>query len=857
MTRVILHEPPAAPTEHDVEDVRDFLLERFASWPRTARIYHQAVGADCDVTPRDEAGIDLLGKMPGPFHVVVYPANEDWLWIFPVAAIVYFGTKAAVEWVISKIEGGPDAPAAGRRSASSSPNNDPFNRANQGRPFSRIPDIFGTVLAVPDLLTTPFKVIDGEHEVEHSYLCVGRGSYDVANIRDGSTPVTQIFGASLQVFGPNTSPNSGAPQLTIGPAISETFVAAKRLPGVDGQTLPPPNKRVTGDDNIAFVWPNVIRVKSGSGFNLAEIFDGDTTITVAGSGHSNSDPYGPLIDVSGTYTISTVSDLQINLSSPQLVNPNWNDLIVGSASVGYLTGTPTLSSTSDSRWVGPFFCDSSFGATSLYANFVAPSGLFKIAADGDDAGKQLPVTVEMEIEITPSTDGVNASGSAVLIPFSLSGSANDKSSRGITQKCSEASPCIVRVRRTSTTDYDYKGSISDDVKFRELYQIRTIEEPHFGDVTTIRYALPRTRAAIYEKERKLNLLATRKVMQRGALPLVASNRVDDILTHALLDPFIGRRQASEVDIAGIYETISGAEDYFGTARAVEFCATLDRDTLSAEEAAASIASAAFCTAYRQGELIKVKFERQTEDSVLLFSRRNRMPDSESQHFRFGAQNDNDGIEFQYIDPTNDDRLTTITLPDDGSAMNPRKIESVGIRNRLQAYLAAQRAWSKMQGQSISLDFEGLEEAELLVQGDRFLYASGLRLDTQQGDVRAQNGLTLTLSHAPTFGAGTHTIFLQLPDGSVDAIPAAAGAGAYDVTLARAPRGGLRFDAAASPTYWLVADDDTRPRAYLLTEKSPGEHRMSQRIQAVNYTDAYYAHDLDYVNGVVDEDGDPV
>ena len=75
-------------THHEVTDVRDFLMEEFTEWPSTGRIYHQQVSASADVTPSDEATIDRLGELPGPFYVVVYPADPVTIIIAVVAVVV-------------------------------------------------------------------------------------------------------------------------------------------------------------------------------------------------------------------------------------------------------------------------------------------------------------------------------------------------------------------------------------------------------------------------------------------------------------------------------------------------------------------------------------------------------------------------------------------------------------------------------------------------------------------------------------------------------------------------------------------------------------------------------------------------
>ena len=91
----------------------------------------------------------------------------------------------------------------------------------------RIPDIYGTVRSTPDLLCA-HRVFENHVEKEIAYMCIGRGAYEVSDIRDGTTPVADIAGASVAVYGPYTSPNGGQPQQVIGNQINVPVLMTKR-----------------------------------------------------------------------------------------------------------------------------------------------------------------------------------------------------------------------------------------------------------------------------------------------------------------------------------------------------------------------------------------------------------------------------------------------------------------------------------------------------------------------------------------------------------------------------------------------------------------------------------------------------
>ena len=339
----------------------------------------------------------------------------------------------------------------------------------------------------------------------------------------------------------------------------------------------------------------------------------------------------------------------------------------------------------------------------------------------------------------------------------------------------------------------------------------------------------------------------------------ATTDAAQILTNICVDPFIGRRPLTEIDLESVLSTAVSVTDYFGTTKASEFNYTFDADNLSFEETAQTIATAIYSQAYRQGSKIKLSFEKETDDSVLLFNHRNKLPQSETRSVRFGNASNYDGIEFVYASPV-DDALISINIPSDQSATNSEKIESVGIRNRVQAYFAAYRAWNKIQYQNTLVDFEATQEADLLVTNDRILVADNTRTGTQDGEVTAVNVLELTLSQDVTFAGGgvTYTIFLQHVDGTVESIGITAGTADNKVILANAPRLSLITDQNkyARTGYNIVASNAARGTAFLVTEKQPNDN-FTSRVGAVNYSDKYYTQDNDYLTGVVDIDGDAI
>lgn len=61
-----------------VDDVCKYLAEQFDSFPENARIYHNHVSKQTDVTPKTVADIEHLKTLEGTFYVVMHP---EWIQI--------------------------------------------------------------------------------------------------------------------------------------------------------------------------------------------------------------------------------------------------------------------------------------------------------------------------------------------------------------------------------------------------------------------------------------------------------------------------------------------------------------------------------------------------------------------------------------------------------------------------------------------------------------------------------------------------------------------------------------------------------------------------------------------------------
>lgn len=555
-------------------------------------------------------------------------------------------------------------------------------------------------------------------------------------------------------------------------------------------------------------------------------------------------------DLAGEYNIIAVSPELILLDDPVSINSDW-DIIDGLSSSAYLSST--IVSDAGPKWVGSFILDD-VDRVSVYFNLVAENGLYK-----DNGTTQYAVTVEVGFEITP----VDVDDQPIAEPYysavTIQGSSQDKESVKRTFKISTpfVGRCAFRVTRVTETDDAFTGTVVDEVRIRDVYSIALVTQNDFGNVTTIHTQIFGTASALAVKERKLSCKATRKIPARigetsaFTEELYASQNTADIFCAVCLNKYIGGRRLEEIDIANIYDTIAEIEDYFGSVTPAQFNYTFDKDNFSFEETVNAIAEAACCVAYRRGNVIRLNFEKTNADSSLLFNHRNKIPNTERRTIRFGIQNDYDGLEFVYASPE-DGSIVTLFLPVGYAAVNPNKVEAIGVQDHLHAYFLAWRIWNKMLYQRESIEFEATDEANLLILNDRILVSDGTRPYSQEGEVLEVSGLTLTLSQKVDFTEySEYSIWLQHYDGIAENLAIIAGTDSNQVVLAGAPRLSLVTDGDryARTTYIIVGDEQPHSIAFLVKERLPSVN-MRSTVKAINYDARYYSKDPDYINEVI-------
>lgn len=258
----------------NVDNFGQFLLREFGPeyggrFPSSARIYHESIDNEHDITPGTPVAADALAELEGTVYVMVWPKEAVATTVAVSLAISLIG-YAIKEFLTPKTH-----PADQRRIPQGSPNNAPGERRNTARVQERIPDIYGQVRATPDLLAVPYITYVDNLQQETSFMCVGKGEYTIFDhqIFEGDTQVKQLEGTSIQVYGPGDGPGD-TPQLSIGDTITDSLYTVIALDNVKGDEFTAPNQVSLYNDDV-YLWAkdgnlkdNVVAVPVATGVNL-------------------------------------------------------------------------------------------------------------------------------------------------------------------------------------------------------------------------------------------------------------------------------------------------------------------------------------------------------------------------------------------------------------------------------------------------------------------------------------------------------------------------------------------------------------------------------------------------------------
>ena len=789
------------------------------------KIYIDEIGDDTDVTE----DFDALQEDEATFYVVESPGGGVVKGIFSLVGKVLNP--------ILKLFTPSTQAAAAPNQQGASPNNSLTDRTNKSRPYQRTYDICGTVQCIPNDLMTVYRKYDTNGNViEFGFYDCGRGPLDTpaSGITDGDTRLSEITGSSAAVYGPFTSPNSGAPQTMVGDPITEGLYVTASSNEVDGAELKAANDLTANIGDVATVSRvgNVATIVDPTGdsrFNdYMKVGDAIELIDIKTSSHV----------LSGIYTVTSISAVDVSFTVDGTVNP-W---------LGITTSTPLLPG--DISTTGPYnkvavswsnwFTMDKIKASRVLANFGAQSGMYK-----DDGNKKRSAAVTIRLEYQALDVNGSPIGPVYSADGTVSGRSSDQTGVSIVGSLPTPSTFRARARRVTDKDLDFEGQVVDDVSFDNLYAQIPDTTPNYGNRTTVHTARRQTPRATSIKAPKLALIVTERIYKYlggGVFDTALTNNTQaaQSLIRLLRDPVCGGLNLTASNMDRLLAVQAEVEAYFGSAQAGQFCYTFDSFDVTMQDIINTVAEAIFCRAYREGSAILLDFDRPRMGPEMVFTHRSKAP-GEKWTRAFNTRDRYDSLKFSYIDPATNTK-ETITIPADGG-LKTETYDSKGIRNYKQAYWAAYRRYQRNLLNRVSVEFAALEEGISARPGRAISVVKGSRVSPFDGYVVAVDGLTVVLSQNVEFTPGQeHSLILKRRDGSVQSVSVMPGANNRTVIMTSAPQEAIYTGNEALKTEFSFGSEDRHnAQMMVVSTVEPGSDR-TVRITGYNYTDDYYAYD---------------
>lgn len=792
------------------------------------RVYLGEIGDDTDVTDDFEA----LKDEDAVYHIVEGAGGGALV----VGALVALVVVAATVLLTKK----PNLAVTATNNQAKSANNSLTDRSNKPRPYERSYDICGTVQTIPNDLMQTYKAFDNiGNLLEYSYYDAGRGHLHIEadGVTEGDTLISDITGSSVAVYAPYTSPNNTtSPQLQIGDVIDQKLYVTYSNDDVDGIVLKAPNdiganpsadgtaKRIS---NTGYIYD-----PSGNSAFSEFISVGDVAVL------SNFDVAG-VTNLNGSFEVLYVDDFEVRLA----VNgaSNWGALTSGQ--------TYTLTERSDT-FIGPrdtydvsltdWYYMVRGEVDRVLANVAGQNGLYKY----DGGYSRANVTVELQYQMIDSQR--NPIGDIYTVQGTVTGNSTDYVGTSIYGQLPTASRFRARMRRITNFDKDYDGTVSDEITFINLYGQSLDTTPHYGNRTTVHCARKQTPRAASIDNPELRMIATEmcyKYLGNGVFDTVMTPNTQAVqsLIRLARDPAVGNLELTTANMDKLLAVQEEIESYFGSELAGQFCYTFDDYDTTMQDIVQAIAEAVFCTAYRKGADIMLRFDRPVAGPEMVFTHRSKTTGTEKWTRTFNDSTTYDSLSFSYIDPDTNVQ-ETIYIPEELGA-NTEEYESKGVRNYQQAYWLAWRRYQRNALSKVVVEFEATEEGALATPGGVISVVKGSRIAPQDGYVVAVNGLTLTLSQPVTFTPGDdHSIILKKRDGSVQSISVIKGSHDREVIMLSAPEEAIYTGNSALKTEFSFGNE-ARHNAQKIVVSSidPGDDR-TVKITGYNYDDGFYKYD---------------
>jgi hypothetical protein len=726
---------------------------------------HLASGHGCTLTingveidPLTDARMDEPPKL---FDSVVVTRRPEGVDPVTIAIAVAVATLAATALMPK-----PDFGATATRNES--PNNKLTQQTNIARAYQGIPDVYGRRRVWPDLIQSSTVEYINHIKYVTEWLCVSRGIGTISDVKYADTPITDIDGASFEVFGPNPIGTEFQEwRTTTINGILETFASDE----VNGQELTP-----------------VEPFAEFTRFGAYSATIGATQFTATMPDGAELDQLKSL-SPSGTALVSFERAGGAGTFTETCTVLSWS--IVGTDAVFVLSSSAWAATESGSTMfditpngstgtvLGPFTL--SIDCDRLRWNTVFLRGLkgtVNIAATWwqvDALGAEISGTRQTQADTYTADTYDQRYYTTNVTPTAGHGRYR------------------IQFERTNAVNGD--GS-ADVAKLEEVYAVRYYASKVLPGVTVIRVTTKATEEATGFSDRKFNLVWQRSVSTlTGMLAAGVSRNFGRIMSHIWK---VAGGDVVELDT----DTLAAINAEFGEdSPLLRFDGSLDDADMSLGERLQAVANAARCQLWRDGTRWTVTRDQARDYPEMQLDYRNLAAGGDSAiAYSAHLPASYDGVEVEYVDEATQAKKAYIRLnistgaPVAGAVANPLKIKLTGCATTAQAENRAQLEARKLIYRRVSVQDTALSDAGSLgigalvrwVDPNDFAGDDGL----QAGEVLSIAGDLITTSEPLQWGSETAgRILFTGTDGAllgspVVCYPAAGGA----VQLASVPAG---------------------------------------------------------------------
>jgi len=744
-----------------------------------------------------------------------YPIdNDDNIIIVhtPQGTIALFIIAVVVAVVAVSLVSIPSVPEF--KQPTESPNNNLSGQTNIARPQQRIPDVYGKNKVFPDLIAKTYFEFINQVKVQNEFMCIGRGEYLVEEEKTGNSLLAGIAGTVSTIFEPFTAPsqlldvtasNEVNGQDIIGPNVAKVNIGSAVTRFTDSSTIKstdvtmatfeemvtselfdissPSVDSVLGSSDIDFAATNADEITS-SGPNLSVFSIGDI-IQISGTSSNNVNAKILTVSSGVLKCVDPVTEVAIVFTNETGTSAAITNTVINA-------GTFTFSSFSQADIGGGVteftitVTETTFTVLSAHPNkYVSQSfksneiGPFNVPGNPDQVwfDIQLPkglqnegefFTINLTLRLQQIDGGGSPIGTAEDTPIEITENTIDP--LFFTFK---VIPLVIGdniiyeasvLRSTNTISV---AGLSEQTKWTRLAGVEDVTVANFGNVTTWFVTTRATEQATSIQERKFNAVVTRKLptfnratgIMTTTTPPTA--RMADAVVDILTNSFMGNKPLAQIDLVGLYDIQDDLDSdvIYGDALG-RFCYSFSNSRTPVDDEVNTALRACRSFKFQEGNVIKFGRDQLNNIRTTTFNRRLKKPDSESKTRKLFKPNDFDGISLEWVDE-NTGEGETIVFPESSTPANPQRLEAAGVKNYDQAWNLGLINFNILQLRRTSVDTTILEDALLAFPNARVGNVDSTTLKTQDGEIKAINGLTVTTVDDIDFqGFTTSTVILR-------------------------------------------------------------------------------------------------